>query len=89
MLTSGAVWKCVVQQVLESAVGPAMKRKERIKDRISEGEYHDRVTSLMNSDFNTQLEPLRSLKTATKKRRELKKKAYPTGDIRKMKGAAN
>jgi hypothetical protein len=51
-------------------VGSAMK-KERIKDRISEREYHDRLKSLLN-DFNTQLEPLKSLKTATKK---LKKKA--------------
>lgn len=52
-----------------------MKKKERIKDRISEGEYHDRLKCLLKSDFNTQLEPLKSLKTATKKRRERKKKA--------------
>jgi hypothetical protein len=31
----------------------------------------------MNSDLNAQLEPLRSLKTATKKRRMLKEKACP------------
>jgi hypothetical protein len=52
-----------------------MKEKEGIKDRISEREYHDRLKSLLKNDFNSQLEPLKSLKTATKKRRELKKKA--------------
>ena len=52
-----------------------MKEKEGIKDRISEREYHDHLTSLLKHDFNTQLEPLKSLKTATKKRRALKKKA--------------
>jgi hypothetical protein len=57
-------------------VGAAMKKKERIEDRISEREYHDRLKSLLKkNDFNTQLDPLKSLKTATKKRRELKKKA--------------
>ena len=49
-----------------------MKEKEGIKDRISEREYHDRLKSLLKNDFNTQLEPLKSLKTATKKPRELK-----------------
>ena len=58
-----------------SWVGSAMKEKEGIKDRISEREYRDRLKSLLKNDFNTQLEPLKSLKTATKKRRELKKKA--------------
>jgi hypothetical protein len=43
-----------------------MKRK----DRISEREY--RLETLLKSAFNTQLQPLRSLKTATKKRRALK-----------------
>ena len=47
-----------------------MKRK----DRICEREYHGRlVATLLKSAFNTQLQPLRSLKTATKKRRALKK----------------
>jgi len=45
------------------------------KDRISEREYQDRLESLLKSAFNTQLQPLRSLETATKKRRALKKKA--------------
>ena len=57
-------------------MGAAMKKNERIEDRISEREYHDRLKSLLKkNDFNTQLDPLKSLKTATKKRRELKKKA--------------
>ena len=46
-----------------------MKRK----DRISEREYQGRLGTLLKSAFNTQLQPLRSLKTATKKRRALKK----------------
>jgi hypothetical protein len=51
-----------------------MKKKERTKDRSSEREYHDRLKRLLKSGFNTQLKPLRALKTATRKRRELKKK---------------
>jgi hypothetical protein len=46
-----------------------MKRK----DRISEREYQGRLGTLLKSAFNTQLQPLRSLETATKKRRALKK----------------
>jgi len=45
------------------------------KDRISEREYQGRLKSLLKSAFNTQLQPLRSLKTATKKRRALKMRA--------------
>ena len=45
------------------------------KNRISEHEYQGRLESLLKSAFNTQLQPLRSLETATKKRRALKKKA--------------
>ena len=44
------------------------------KDRISEREYRGRLESLLKSAF-TQLQPLRSFETATKKRRALKKKA--------------
>ena len=45
------------------------------KYRISEREYQDRLESLLKSAFNTELQPLRSLETATKRRRALKKKA--------------
>ena len=45
------------------------------KDRISEREHRDRLEGLLKSAFNTQLQPLKSLETATKKRRALKKKA--------------
>ena len=48
----------------------AMKRR----DRISEREHQGRLETLLKSAFNTQLQPLRSLKTATKKRRALKKR---------------
>jgi hypothetical protein len=51
--------------------GGTMKKK----DRISEREYQGRLESLLKSAFNTQLQPLRTLETATKKRRALKKKA--------------
>ena len=44
------------------------------KDRISEREYQGRLESLLKSAFNTKLQPLRSLETATKKRRALNKK---------------
>ena len=50
----------------------------KYKDRISEREYQDRLESLMKNALNTNLQPLRSLETATKKRRALKKKAAVT-----------
>jgi hypothetical protein len=43
------------------------------KARISEREYQRHLEVLLKSTFNTQLQPLRSLETATKKRRALKK----------------
>jgi hypothetical protein len=45
------------------------------KARISEREYQRRLEVLLKSAFNTQLQPLKSLETATKKRRALKRKA--------------
>ena len=45
-----------------------MKDKDRIRER-------DRLESVLKNTFNTQLRPLRSLETATKKRRARKKKA--------------
>ena len=47
----------------------------KYKDRISEREYQDRLESLMKNALNTNLQPLRALETATKKRRALKRKA--------------
>jgi hypothetical protein len=43
------------------------------KDRTSEREYQDRLESLLKNAFNAQLQPLRSLETATKKRRGAEK----------------
>ena len=43
-----------------------MGRLMKMKDRISEREYQGRLESLLKSDFNTELQPLRSLETATK-----------------------
>jgi hypothetical protein len=45
------------------------------KDRISEREYQDCLENLRKNASNSQLRPLRSLETATKKRRARKKKA--------------
>jgi hypothetical protein len=47
------------------------ERSEAMKDndRTSEREYQDRLESLLKNAFNTQLRPLKSLETATKKRR--------------------
>jgi len=47
----------------------------KYKDRISEREYQDRLESLLKNALNTNLQPLRSLETATKKRRAQKKAA--------------
>ena len=47
----------------------------KCKNGNSEREYRDRLEILRKNTFNTQLQPLRSLETATKKRRALKKKA--------------
>jgi hypothetical protein len=47
-----------------------MKKKYQIGER----EYQGRLENLLKSAFNAQLQPLRSLKTVTKKRRALKKK---------------
>jgi hypothetical protein len=45
----------------------------KCKDGNTEREYQDRLEILRKNAFNTQLRPLRSLETATKKRRALKK----------------
>jgi hypothetical protein len=44
------------------------------KIQISEREYQGRLKSLLKDAFNTELQPLRSMQTVTKKRRALKKK---------------
>jgi hypothetical protein len=59
------------------------------KHRISEPEYQDRLESLLKSAFNTQLQPLRSLETATKKRRGLKKKAAKNSEFTKSSTTAS
>jgi hypothetical protein len=45
------------------------------KIQLTEREYQDRLKSLLKDAFNTDLRPLRSLQTVTKKRRALKKEA--------------
>ena len=47
----------------------------KMKDWNSERENQGRLKSLLKSAFNTEPQALRSLATATKKRRALKKKA--------------
>ena len=61
------VAKCVAQRSGNEAM--------KYKDRIDEREFQDRLESLQKSALNTNLQPLRSLETATKKRRAQKKKA--------------
>jgi hypothetical protein len=58
------------------------------KDPISEREYQGRL-DLLRRAFNTQLQPLRSLKTATKKRRALKKQAAENSGIAKLNKTAS
>jgi hypothetical protein len=58
------------------------------KDPISEREYQGRL-DLLRRAFNTQLQPLRSLKTATKKRRALKKQAAENSGIAKLSKTAS
>jgi hypothetical protein len=47
----------------------------KYKDRIGERDYQGHLESLLKSTLNMNLQPLRSLETATKKRRAQKKKA--------------
>ena len=61
----------------------------KMKDRTSECEYQDRLESLLKIDFNTELQPLRSLETATKKRRALKKKAAKNSGFTKSSATAS
>ena len=62
-----------------------MKRR----DRISEREYQGRLETLLKSAFNTQLQPLRSLKTATKKRRALKRRVAENSGFTKSSTTAS
>ena len=43
------------------------------KIQLSEREYQGRLKSLLKDAFNSELQPLRSMETVTKKRRALKK----------------
>ena len=51
----------------------------KYKDRVSEREYQDRLETLLKNVLNTNLQPLRSLETATKRRRAQKKAATDSG----------
>jgi hypothetical protein len=53
------------------------------KIQLNEREYQDRLKSLLKDAFNTDLRPLRSLQTVTKKRRALKKKEARTSRLTK------
>ncbi len=53
------------------------------KVRLSECEYQGRLKSLLKDAFNTELQPLRSLETVTKKRRALKKRAAKNSGLTK------
>ncbi len=49
--------------------------KKKRKAQIDEHEYLDRLKHLLKGAFNTQLQPLRSLETVTRKRRARKVQA--------------
>src|SRR5882672_3576226 len=62
----------------ELSSGSALRKRKwneaiKCKNGNTEREYQDRLEILRKNAFNTQLRPLRSLETATKKRRALKK----------------
>jgi hypothetical protein len=61
----------------------------KMKNRISQREYKDCLESLLKSGFCTRLQPLRSLKTATKKQRALKKKAAKNSGFAKSSTTAS
>ena len=65
----------VAKRVAKRNGNDAMK----YKDRISEREYQDRLEGLLKSTLNVNLQPLRSLETATKKRRAQKKTITDSG----------
>ena len=51
----------------------------KVQDRISEREYQDRLETLLKTTLTMNPRPLRSLETATKKRRAQKKAAASSG----------
>jgi hypothetical protein len=55
----------------------------KCKNGNTEREYQDRLESLRKNAFNTQLQSLRSLETATKKRRGQKKRAANNSGLTK------
>ena len=60
----------------------------KYKDRISEREHQGRIEGLLKNTGNSTLQPLRSLETATKKRRAQKKKAADPAAIRSTKATS-
>ena len=60
----------------------------KYKDQISERDYQDRLESLLKNILNTNLQPLRSLETATKKRRAQKKAATDSGVTKSKKATS-
>jgi hypothetical protein len=60
----------------------------KYNDRINDREYQDRLESLLKNALNTNLQPLRALETATKKRRAQKKAAAASGLMKSTKRTA-
>lgn len=56
---------------------------------MSEREYEGHLKSLLTSAFNTQLQPLRSLQTATKRRRAMRKRAEKNVELPKTVATAS
>jgi hypothetical protein len=53
------------------------------KNQVNECEYQSRLNNLLKGAFNTELQPLRSLNTATKKRRAAKRQTAGQSDLTK------
>jgi hypothetical protein len=59
------------------------------KIHLNECEYRGRLKSLLKDSFNTELQPLKSLETVTRKRRALKKKEAKNSNSEKSGTAAS
>ena len=56
---------------------------------MSDREYEGHLKNLLTSAFNTQLQPLRSLQTATKRRRAMRKRAEKKVELPKTVATAS
>jgi hypothetical protein len=65
--------RLIATRVLITEVCCRVECTMKKKIQLSEHEYRSRLKSLLKDAFTTELQPLRSMETVTKKRRALKK----------------